>query len=109
AEDRPRRRSEPDHGRQGPRGGRCEGARMNDPIIVKSFTDKGEAEIAKGLLEAEGIDAAIAADDLGSEGPGLTFGRPIDLVVAAADAERAAELLDQVAEGAAEGDEEADS
>jgi putative signal transducing protein len=75
---------------------------MNDPVIVKSFTDKGEAEIARGLLEAEGINAAITADDLGSEGPGMNFGRPINLVVDAADADRANELLDQAAEDAAE-------
>ena len=68
---------------------------MKDPIIVRAFTDRAEAEIARGLLEAEGIPAAIAADDLGAEGPGLTFGRPIDLVVDAVDADRARELLDQ--------------
>ncbi|HEX4823870.1 MAG TPA: DUF2007 domain-containing protein [Candidatus Polarisedimenticolaceae bacterium] len=79
---------------------------MNDPVIVKSFTDKGEAEIAKGLLEAEGIDAAITADDLGSEGPGITFGRPINLVVPASDADRASDLLDQAAEGGLEASEE---
>jgi len=82
---------------------------MNDPVIVKSFTDKGEAEIARGLLGAEGINAAITADDLGSEGPGLTFGRPINLVVEAADADRAAELLDQAAEDAGGDEEDADS
>jgi hypothetical protein len=82
---------------------------MNDPVIVKSFTDKGEAEIARGLLDAEGINAAITADDLGSEGPGLTFGRPINLVVEAADADRAAELLDQAAEDAGGDEEDADS
>ena len=79
---------------------------MNDPVIVKSFTDKGEAEIAKGLLEAEGIDAVITADDLGSEGPGMTFGRPINLVVDAEHADQASELLDAAAEDAGGDDEE---
>ena len=68
---------------------------MRDPIIVRAFTDRAEAEIARGLLEAEGIPAAIAADDLGAEGPGMTFGKPIDLVVEAADVDRARELLDE--------------
>jgi hypothetical protein len=68
---------------------------MNEPTIVRGFTDRAEAEIARGLLEAEGIDAAIASDDLGSEGPGITFGKAIDLVVAAADLERAQKLLEE--------------
>lgn len=68
---------------------------MKDPTIVKAFTERTEAEIARGFLEAEGIEAAIAADDLGSEGPGMTFGKPIDLVVEASDVERARELLEQ--------------
>jgi|WetSurMetagenome_2_1015567.scaffolds.fasta_scaffold252370_2 hypothetical protein len=68
---------------------------MKDPIILRAFTERTEAEIARGFLEAEGIEAAIAADDLGSEGPGMTFGKPIDLVVEAADVERARALLDQ--------------
>ena len=81
---------------------------MNDPVIVKSFTDKGEAEIARGLLVAEGINAAITADDVGSEMPNLAF-RPINLVVEAADADRASELLDQVVEEAEGDEEDADS
>jgi len=68
---------------------------MKDPIIVRAFTDRTEAEMARGFLEAEGIPAAIAADDLGAEGPGMTFGTPIDLVVEAADVDRARELLDE--------------
>lgn len=69
---------------------------MKEPIILRSFTERTEAEIARGFLEAEGIPAAIAADDLGSEGPGMTFGKPIDLVVEAEDVDRARELLDDV-------------
>jgi len=68
---------------------------MKDPIILRAFTDRTEAEFARSLLVAEGISAAVAADDLGSEGPGMTFGRPIDLVVEAADLERARALLDE--------------
>ena len=68
---------------------------MKDPIILRAFTDRTEAEFARRLLLAEGIDAAVVADDLGSEGPGLTFGRPIELVVDAADLEPARALLDE--------------
>lgn len=68
---------------------------MKDPTIVRGFTDRAEAEIARGLLEAEGIDAAISADDLGAEGIGITFGKAIDLIVEADDVARANELLDE--------------
>jgi hypothetical protein len=68
---------------------------MNNPIILRAFTDRTDAEFARGLLVAEGIDAAVVADDLGSEGPGMTFGTPIELVVEATDLERARALLDE--------------
>lgn len=68
---------------------------MKDPIILRAFTDRTDAEFARRLLVAEGIEAAVVADDLGSEGPGMTFGRPIELVVEAADLERARGLLDE--------------
>ena len=68
---------------------------MKDPTILRGFTDRAEAEVARGLLETEGIEAAISADDLGAEGPGITFGKAIDLVVEADDVARANELLDE--------------
>jgi len=83
---------------------------MSAPVVVRSFTQRSEAEIARGVLEAEGIDASIMADDLGSEGPGITFGKAINLVVDAEHAERARELLDQaIEEGEAAAEDEAES
>ena len=86
---------------------------MKDPTIVREFTDRTEAEIARGLLEAEGIAAAITADDLAGEGPGITFGKPIELVVDAADVEQARAILDEPVDAAdvdaAEGETEAPS
>lgn len=69
---------------------------MNDPTIVRTFADRGEAEIARSLLEAEGIAAAIAADDMGGNTPPLDFSSGLQLVVEAADVDRARELLDEV-------------
>ena len=68
---------------------------MNDPTIIRSFSDRGEAEIARGLLEAEGIPAELSADDFGKTGPALDISAGIQLVVEGGDAERALELLDQ--------------
>ena len=68
---------------------------MKDPTIIRSFSDRGEAEIARGLLEAEGIPAALSADDFGKTGPALDISTGIQLVVEGEDADRALELLDQ--------------
>ena len=69
---------------------------MKDPTIVRVFSDRGEAEIARSLLEAEGIAAAVAADDMGGNTPPLDFSSGLQLVVEATDVERARELLDEV-------------
>lgn len=69
---------------------------MDDPTIVRSFSDRGEAEIARSMLEAEGIEAAISADDMDRKMPAFDLSAGIQLVVPAGDAERARELLDEV-------------
>lgn len=69
---------------------------MNDPTIVRTFSDRGEAEIARSLLEAEGIPALVSADDMGGSTPSLDFASGLQLCVDANDVERARELLDEV-------------
>jgi len=69
---------------------------MDDPTIVRTFSDRGEAEIARSLLETEGIDAWVTADDMGGNTPPLDFSSGLQLVVEAADLDRARELLDEV-------------
>jgi hypothetical protein len=69
---------------------------MNDPTIVRTFSDRGEAEIARSLLETEGIAAWVSADDMGGTTPPLDFSSGLQLVVEAADLDRARELLDEV-------------
>jgi hypothetical protein len=68
---------------------------MNDPTIIRTFSDRGEAEIARSLLEAEGIEAATAADDTRGNWPQFDLSAGVQLIVEAADAERARELLDE--------------
>jgi len=68
---------------------------------VRTFSDRGEAEIARSLLEAEGIGALISADDMGGNTPPLDFSSGLQLVVSAADVGRARELLDEVISEAA--------
>jgi len=68
---------------------------MNDPTIVRTFSDRGEAEIARSLLEAEGVTALIAADDTGGNWPQFDLSAGVQLVVEAGDVDRARELLDE--------------
>lgn len=68
---------------------------MNDPTIVRTFSDRGEAEIARSLLEAQGISALVTADDMGGNTPPLDFSSGLQLVVAASDVARAHEVLDE--------------
>lgn len=69
---------------------------MKDPTIVRTFADRGEAEIARSLLEAEGIAALVSADDMGGSTPPLDFSSGLQLCVDAADVDRSRELLDEV-------------
>ena len=69
---------------------------MKDPTIVRTFPDRGEAEIARALLEAEGIPAAVPAEDRGGLTSPEEFLSGVQLVVEAADVDRARELLDEV-------------
>ena len=69
---------------------------MKDPTIVHTFADRGEAEIARSLLEAEGIAAAVPAEERGGLTAPEEFLSGVQLVVEAVDVERARELLDEV-------------
>ena len=69
---------------------------MKDPTIVRTFSDRGEAEIARSMLEAEGIEASLTADDVGEKVPSFDLSAGLQLVVDAADVDRAHALLDEV-------------
>jgi len=58
-------------------------------------------EIARSLLESEGIAALLSADDMGGNTPPLDFSFGVQLVVEAGDVERAREVLDEVISEAA--------
>jgi hypothetical protein len=68
---------------------------MDDPTILRTFSDRTEAEIVRAMLEAEGIAAMVVADDLGATGPPLDLAAGVQVVVAGADLERAQAVLDE--------------
>jgi len=48
--------------------------RQTDLVVVHSFGSQPEADLAKGALEAAGIDAIIQADSVGGMRPHIAWG-----------------------------------
>jgi hypothetical protein len=63
-------------------------------VVVRTFINNFDAELARSALEAANIDAMIRADDAGGMRPHLWMGG-IELIVRAEDAQRADEVLSQ--------------
>lgn len=63
---------------------------MSDLAEVARYRWRHEADLARGILEAEGIESAVLADDVGGVYPGIA---PARLVVSRHDLERARTLL----------------
>ena len=72
---------------------------MTDELmVVGTFLNRIEAEIAQGALQAADIESMISADDAGGMRPGMWLGREVRLLVRAEDAERASEILESQSE-----------
>jgi hypothetical protein len=69
---------------------------MNDPelVVVRTFGNRIDAELAHSALEAAEIESTIVDDDGGGTQPELWL-RGVTLVVRAEDAARAEEILGQ--------------
>ena len=66
---------------------------LDDAIIIETFSSRMEADIAAGLLQSEGIEAMVLADDAGGTYPMLQFVRGVRLLVAPEDEAQAREIL----------------
>jgi len=78
---------------------------MNDLVVVNTYFHKHEAEIAKGLLESNGITATISADDMGGLREHITIGMGnIRLLVVKNDFDKAKEILEGVTDVSKETD-----
>ena len=73
-----------------------------DLVVLRTFLNDIDAQLAKTALEAAEIDAMIRADDAGGMRPHLWVGSGVELVVRAEDVERANEILGDEADNAAE-------
>ena len=66
---------------------------QDDAVVLEKFSSRMEAQMAAGLLEAEGINTFISADDAGGIYPPLQFFLGVRLIVAPEDERRAREIL----------------
>lgn len=65
---------------------------MEDLQVVRTFINNIDAELARGALQAAGIDSIIRADDCGGTRPHLWMGG-VELLVRQDDVARAEEIL----------------
>jgi Putative prokaryotic signal transducing protein len=63
-------------------------------VVVRRFMNEAEADLARAILAANGIEAAVLRDDAGGMIPAMSLMSEIRLVVAPEDAEAAREVLD---------------
>ena len=61
-------------------------------VVVETFLNRIDAEIAQGALQAADIESMVSADDAGGLRPALWLAG-VRLMVRSADAERATEIL----------------
>lgn len=62
-------------------------------VVVRTFANRIEAELARSALEAADIESTIVDDDAGGTQPELWL-RGVTLLVREDDVDRAAEILD---------------
>lgn len=67
---------------------------MPDLVCIKTFLNRYEADLAKGFLESEGIEAFVSADDAGGMRPHLAFTGGVRLMVKNEEAEAALQILE---------------
>ena len=68
-------------------------------VILRTYNNQFDADLARTTLEAAGIESVFRSDDCGGRGPNLSFIRGIHILVRSADAEDARAILDFDATG----------
>jgi hypothetical protein len=64
-------------------------------VNIKTYYNRHEAELAKGFLSVNGINAVVFGDDYGGIQPGLSFSIGVKLLVKEEDVEKAKEILQE--------------
>ncbi len=61
-------------------------------VVLRTFLNRFEADVAKSALDAAGIESMVRADDAGGTRPGLWMSG-VELIVRAEDAQQATRIL----------------
>ena len=68
---------------------------MGTLITIKTYPDRIEAELVKGVLESKGIKAMVSADDAGGMNPALLWATGgVRLLVKKNNVQMATEILE---------------
>jgi len=62
-------------------------------VVAAEYSNKIEAELAQGALEAADIESIVSADDAGGVQPGLWVGEGVKVLVRAEDLDLAKKVL----------------
>jgi len=60
---------------------------------LRTYSNRTEAELARGFLKTNGIISYLQADDAGGANPAMAYSGHVRLVVSAKDGKRAEKLL----------------
>lgn len=63
-------------------------------VVVRRFMTESEADLARAILAANGIEASLLRDNAGGMLPAMSLMSEIRVVVAPEDAEAAREILE---------------
>lgn len=70
---------------------------MSDkPVLIKTFSNEADAEMAQQMLQEAGVRAFVLKDDAGGMEPHLQLTGGVRLLVGSSDAERAREILENI-------------
>ena len=71
----------------------------DDLVVLSTFTNHIEADLARSALDAMGIESMVRADDAGGEQPGLWVANGVQILVKARDADLAKMVISGSASG----------
>ena len=68
--------------------------RHSELVVVRTFNDRFDAELAQSALQAAEIDSMLRSDDAGGLRPHMALQNGVELLVRMEDAQGARQILD---------------
>jgi len=66
---------------------------MEKETVLKTYINRYEADLAKGLLDEKGIESMVSDEDVGGFRPGMIIGESIRLIVNMEDLKKAKDAI----------------